>query len=152
MSMSTRTKNKLTDAVNTCFAKIGSANGTKMPPSERNDEPIAYELWLAHHLASLANKRKQQAEASAVAAGIINDKEKEPKPAGTREVLYNGNVVSVQLEVRQPSTRVDADKLLNYLTQRGVNIKLLQEAVAQASSETRPAHVFSTMLITDGLS
>ena len=151
MSMSTRTKNKLTDAVNTCFAKIGTTNGSKMPPSSRNDESIAYELWVAHHLTSLANKRKVAAEALAAREGIINDKERDPRPAGTKEVIYNGDVVSVQLEVRQPATRVDAEKLLDFLTTKGVNLKWLQEARQHASTEMRPAHVFSTMLITDGL-
>jgi predicted lipoprotein len=152
MALSSRVKNKLTDTVNTCFAKIGAVNGTKMPASGNNREPIAYELWLAHQLATLANKRKTRAEAEAVKAGIINDKEKEPKPAGTREVLFNGDVVSVQLEVRQPTTRVDHEKLVDFLVNKGVNLKWLQEAVEHASTETRPAHVFSTMLITDNMS
>jgi hypothetical protein len=152
MALSTRVKNKLTDTINTCFAKIGSANGTKMPTSGNNMEPVAYELWCAHHLATLANKRKAQAEAAAVREGIINDKEKDPRPAGTREVQFNGDVVSVMLEVRQPATRVDAEKLVDFLTNKGVNLKWLQEAVDFASSETRPAHVFSTMLITDNMS
>jgi hypothetical protein len=149
MSMSSRQRNTLVDKLNTSFAKLGTANGTVMPKSTSNLEPIAWNLWCAHHLATLANKRKERAEADAVKAGVIIDKEKDPQPAGTRTVLYNGDLVSVALEVRQPATRVSTDKVIEYLANHGVPGGLLDDAVAHATSTTRPAHVFSTMLITD---
>lgn len=152
MALSSRTKNKLTDAVNTCFHNIGKKNGTAMPSSERNEEPIAYELWLASQLSTLADKRKALAQTVAAREGVINDKEKDPKPPGTREVIYNGDVVSIALEVRQPATRVDADRMIDFLIQKGISSKLLFEAKDYATVQNRASHVFSPMLIANGLS
>jgi hypothetical protein len=149
MALTARAKNTLVDKLNTCFAKLGTSNGTGMPKSSSNAEPLAWELWCAHHILTLANKRKEKAEQAAVKAGVIPDKERDPQPAGTKSVIYNGEVVSIGLEVRQPSTRVSTDKLLNYLADHGVHQELLERAVESATSTTRPAHVFTTMLITN---
>src|SRR5206468_147218 len=102
MALTTRAKNTLVDKLNMCFAKLGVANGTAMPKSSSNTEPVAWELWCAHHVLTLANKRKEKAEQAAVKAGVIPDKERNPQPAGTKSVIYNGDVVSIALEVRQP--------------------------------------------------
>jgi hypothetical protein len=150
MSLSSRVKNKIVDTINTTFATIGNANGMRMPKSSDNREPAAWELYVAHHVLSLATKRKEQAEKAAIAAGVIIDKEKHPRPGGTREVVFNGDVVSVSLEVRQPSERVSAPLLCDYLNNKGVSRQLLDEAVAAVTTTTKPAHVFSTMLITNG--
>ena len=149
MALSSRVKNKLIDGMNTSFAAIGHSAGMKMPKSENNNESAAWEFFVAQHLMSMATKRKDVAEKDAITAGVIIDKEKEPKPEGTREVIYNGDVVSVALEVRTGGTRVAANVLIDYLESKGVSKKLLAEALAAATSKSRPAHVFTTMLITN---
>jgi hypothetical protein len=149
MALSSRVKNKLIDGINLAFASIGHTAGMKMPKSERNDEPAAWELFVAQHVLSLANKRKDNAEKDAIAAGVIIDKEKNPKPEGTREVIYNGDVVSIALEVRTAATRVSVNVLCDYLSEKGVSQKLLMEAMAFATDKSRAAHVFTTMLITN---
>jgi hypothetical protein len=149
MTLTARTKTQLVDKVNTCFTNIGITNGAKMPRSGDNREPIAWELWLGYHLARLASKRKANAEDAAVKAGLILDKEANPRPSGTKEVLFNGELVSISLEVRKASTRVDVDKLIAFLASKKIPAALLTEAVDYATFETRPAHVFDPVLITD---
>ena len=149
MALSSRVKNKLVDSMNVVFTNIGHAAGMKMPKSERNDESAAWELFVAQHLMSMATKRKDTAEKDAIAAGVIIDKEKDPKPEGTREVIYNGDVVSIALEVRAAGSRVAANIMMDYLASKGVSQKLLAEALAAATTKSRPAHVFTTMLITN---
>lgn len=150
MSLTARTKNVLVDRMNTCFATIGVNNGTKMPKSGNNREPVAWELWVAHHLTSLANKRKANAEDAAIKAGVIFDKEKNPKPPGTKEATFSGEVVTVSVEVRKPTTRVNVDKLLAFLAAtKKVSRSTLDAAVEHATETNRAAHVFDTMLITD---
>jgi hypothetical protein len=148
MALSSRVKNKLIDAINLSFASIGHTPGMKMPKSERNDEPAAWELFVAQHVLSLANKRKDNAEKDAIDAGVILDKEKNPKPEGTREVIYNGDVVSIAVEVRKAATRVSVNVLCDYLAGKGVSQKLLMEAMKVATDKSKAAHVFTTMLIT----
>jgi hypothetical protein len=135
------------DAINTTFASIGNANGMRMPKSDDNRESAAWDLFMAHHLVALAAKRKTVAEQAAVKAGVIIDKEKTPRPAGTREVCFSGNAVSVSLEVRNASPRVDTDKMADYLIAHKVSPALVHDAMVTATSLTKPAHVFTTMLV-----
>jgi hypothetical protein len=149
MALSSKVKNKLVDMMNMSFTNIGHTTGMKMPKSDNNNEHAAWELFVAQHLLSMATKRKDTAEKDAIAAGVIIDKEKAPKPEGTREVIYNGDVVSISLEVRTGGTRVSVNVMSDYLAEKGVPQKLLMEAMAFATSKSRPAHVFTSMLITN---
>jgi len=147
--MQSSDKNKLVDKVNTAFANIGKANGTKMPPSTNNSDSYAYDLWVAHQLVSLANKRKELAEKACIKAGIMLDKEKDPRPEGTKEVLFNGDNVAISLAVSNAAMRINNEKLVAYLAEHGVPGGILDDAIAHATSKSRPAHVFSTYLLTN---
>ena len=142
-------KNKLVDKVNTAFSNIGKANGTKMPPSTNNSDSYAFDLWIAHQLVALANKRKELAEKACIKAGIMLDKEKDPRPEGTKEVLFSGDNVAISLAVSNAAMRINNEKLVAYLAEHGVPGSILDEAIASASSKSRPAHVFSTYLLTN---
>lgn len=147
MALSSRQKNKLVDNINVAFDSVGSSNGTRMPKCESNLAPVAYEYWLAQHLASRANKRKEQAEKRAIDAGVLFDKDKHPREPGTRETIYACEIVSVNVEVRNPATRVDVSALLKFLAEKGVNQKLLDVALEQAQTRNKPAHVFTSALV-----
>ena len=147
--LSSSERNKLTDAVNTKFADIGKKNGTRMPASTSNTDSYAYDLWVAQQLVALANKRKEHAEKAAIKAGVLLDKEKNPQPEGSKQVVYNGDNVAISLAVSNAAARISIEKLLAYLTEHGVPGGLLDDAIANASSKSRPAHVFSTYLLTN---
>ncbi len=149
MSLSSRVKNKIVDTINTTFASLGHANGMRMPKSQNNHEAVAWELWTAKHVLSLAEKRKDAAERAAAQAGVINDKERDPLPAGTRAICYHGDIVDVQVEVRNASKRVNVDVMADYLVGKGVKQSLVDAARSAATKETKPAHVFTPMLVTE---
>lgn len=148
MALSSRMKNKIVDTMNTVFASIGNANGMRMPKSEDNRESLAWDFHIAKHVLSLAEKRKARAEEALVKAGILPDKEKNPLPAGTREIVFTGDSVSLMVEVRNAGPRVNAEKLLEYLRDHGVKQALLDEAAEQATTYPRPPHMFSAMWVT----
>jgi len=147
--LSSSERNKLVDKVNTAFNGIGKANGTKMPQSTNNLDTYAYDLWVAHQLVALANKRKLLAEKQAVLSGVMIDKEKDPRPEGTNDVLFTGDNVSVTLKVSNAANRVDSTVFFNYLADKGVPHELLIAALNEASTKSRPAHVFTTFLLTN---
>ena len=147
--LSSTQKNKIIDSINTMFSKIGSANGSKMPPSDNNRESVAWELFIAQHLNALAGKRKDQAEKAAVVAEVIVDKEKNPQPEGSSSVVYNGEHVHVMLKVSNAASRVDITKVMTYLLAHDVKPELVRAAVDKATTKNRPAHVFSTVLLTE---
>jgi predicted GNAT family acetyltransferase len=142
-------KNKLVDKINTAFTNIGRSNGTKLPKSDDNREPIAWELFIAQHLNAIAGKRKEQAEKAAVVAGVITDKEKNPKPEGSTSVEYTGEHVQIMLKVSSAAARVDITKVIEYLLGKGVQAELVRAAVDKATTKNRPAHVFTSVLLTE---
>lgn len=148
MSLSSRTKNALMDKFNTTFASIGTANGMKMPRSGNNREQYAWELFIAQYLHALAGKRKDAAEKMAIANGVIFNKDTDPKPAGTKEVVFSGEVVLTSVEVRSGAKRVDHKMFVDYLIDHGVKRELIEVAANTATVTNKPAHVFSTMLVT----
>jgi len=149
MALSSRVKNKLIDTINTAFGNIGNVTGMKMPRSDANQAPHAWEYWIACHLASLANKRKERAEQAAVRAGVLIDKEKDPHPAGTRDLIFNGDIVSIVLEVRKAAERVDPDEMIKQLIKLGVDEDMLLSVREAATKPSRPAHVFTAFLVTE---
>jgi hypothetical protein len=151
MTLSTRMVKILEDKINTCFQSIGATNGTRMPKSTNNREPIAWEYWLANHLARYADKRQKEAEAAAIAEGLIFDKVKNPMPPGTNQVLFNGEVVSISIRVSDPQTQVNVTDLVAFLRKKGVKPALLDEAIEAATKEKRAAHRFDASLITNGV-
>src|SRR5580765_4129431 len=112
-----------------------------MPKSSRNNEPAAWRLFIAHHLLARASKLKESAETDCVKDGVIFDKQKSPEEGGTKRTVYNGDVVTVVLEVRRASVRVDTDVLCDFLIAAKVPEKLVSAARLAASKPTKPAHV-----------
>jgi beta-phosphoglucomutase-like phosphatase (HAD superfamily) len=147
--LSSSDKNKLVDKVNTAFTNIGKSNGTKMPPSTSNTDSYAYDYWVAQQLASLANKRKEQAEKAAVKAGVLLDKEKNPQPEGNKQVVYHGDNVAISLAVSNAAERVNVDKFIEALAEAGISDHVVMAAKDKATSKSRPAHVFTTYLLTN---
>jgi hypothetical protein len=149
MSLSSRVKNKLVDSINTCFASIGHAAGMKMPKCESNLAPAAWEYFVAKHVYSLAGKRKDAAEKAAIEAGVIFDSEKTPHQPG-REMTFNGEIIAIALQVREGSERVNVVAFEAQLRILGVKQSIIDKAREAATTTSRPAHIFTPYLVTDG--
>jgi hypothetical protein len=94
----------------------------------------------------MAEKRRKDAEAALVKAGILPDAEKNPQAPGKYGNIYNDGVVSIDMEVRTPSNRVDYEKMVSYLEAHGVDTGLLYNAVAEATTTGRGAHVHTQLV------
>jgi hypothetical protein len=53
------------------------------------------------------------------------------------------------LKVSNAASRVDITKVMTYLLAHDVKAELVRAAVDQATTKNRPAHVFSTVLLTE---
>lgn len=149
MAMNERKHNELMDAINVAFKSIGNVAPTKPPRSKDNHGPIAWELFVARHLEAISKARCNVAKREAIHAQIIPDTDKEPKKPGFNQMIYTGDQVGIWLEVREPGTRVDCVRLCAFLKERKVSQKVIDEAVAYATVENKPAHVFRTSLVTE---
>ena len=118
----------------------------KPPRSKDNRASIAWDLFVAYTLKASAEVRYKKAAKAAVVANIMFDHEAHPLPPGTKQVIYAGDQVTVSVEVRTPYEKVDTDKLVSFLIGRNVNAKDLHDAVAHATTITKPAHVFRAEL------
>jgi hypothetical protein len=149
MSLTTNVRNRIVDAINVAFDAIGVDVLTKMPKPKMRDNksPIAWEYYVADHVAARARARLNNAKRAAINAGVIFDHEKFPRDPGTNEPVFSGEHVVVWLEVKTPATRVSADKMSEFLIAKGVDAKLIADAYASASSKTRPPHEFKVSLV-----
>lgn len=149
MSLTTTLRNRLIDSINVAFDAIGVDPPTKMPRLKKADNrsPAAWEYFIASHIASRARKRLDVAKAHAIEAGVIFDPTKAPRTEGTNEQVFSGEHVSIWLTVRTAATRVDVDKLCDYLTKNGVKTELVAKAYNQAKYKSSPAHEFKVSLV-----
>ena len=149
MSLTSKAKNRLIADINNLFSLIG----TKLPArSGNNKEPVAYEYFIASHLAKLAEGRREAALKAAVAEGVIPDvtdpaNQREP---GTDEFIFNGELVTIMLNVAKPRTQVDMKALSSYLIEQKVKPAVVNAAIEAASKPTRAGHKFTSMLNTNG--
>lgn len=148
---STKAVNSKIEALNAAFAAIGTpaGNGTAMPRSRRNLEPIAWEYLAAKHLAKIATARYEKAAREAIKAGVLFDHKAEPQPEGTSSVVYDGDVVRIVLSVTAGRPSIDHDSFCDDLAKRGVDAKILNSLTAKHTSPGSPPHTFTPSLVTD---
>lgn len=139
----------LTTAINNSFAAIGvKAEGTKMPRSKGNLEPLAWDVFLGKHLKRMADAREKKAVAAAVKAGVMFDPEKQPMVEGTNALIYAGEVVEISVGVTTAATRFDADAFVDALEKAGVPRKTLDRLRAAHTHANRCPHSFKATLVT----
>jgi hypothetical protein len=150
MAMTQTEANKLTAAMNSAFEKIGNSNGTRMPKTDSNMDPIAYEFHVAAHLERIAKRRKENAEKACVKEGVLFDTEKSPRKPGTSEAIYTGDNVVIILSVNNPSDRLDSKQFIAELIDAGVDVMVINRAMEVSTKPTRAPHKFTSTLRTEG--
>lgn len=148
MPLDTAKATMKTVAITEAFDAIGVAEPTRQPRSRRNNEPIAWEFFVATQLARLADARKRQAHEAAVNAGVLPDHEKEPLPEGAERSVYAGEVVTIALAVGVPVRRLDVKSFVKDLEKAGVARKLLDKLVEDNMVAARAPHKFTAALTT----
>lgn len=147
MALSSRLKNRLMDAINVAFGDVGATPDTRPPKTKDNRGPLAWEYFVADHLAKIAKARLAKAKAAAIKAGILFDHEKFPRKPGDNGLVFTGEQVGVFLTVKTPGKRIDTDKLYEALIARNVSERILNEAYEYAEYFTKPAHEFRPTLV-----
>jgi hypothetical protein len=137
-----------TAAITEAFMAVGVTGETRMPRSGSNHEPVAWEYFVALHLARLAEARKKKAHATALANGMVFDHETEPKPSGTHEVLHAGEIVEIAVKVSNASEHLDIEAFIAELEDVGVDPELIDNARSLHTKPGKPAHKFNASLIT----
>ncbi len=139
------------EAINTAFKNIGTpaGNGTAMPRGAKaNLEPIAWEVFMAKHLSKIAKAREAKAIKAAIVAGVMFDHEKNREPAGTNRVVYDGEVVRIDLSVGTGGAGIDHPGYVASLLAAGVDPKLLTRLANKHATVTAAPHSFSASLVT----
>lgn len=152
MPITTTVANKITNAINVAFKKIGSTNGT-LPPivaKPKNTEHFAWEYHVASQLQRVAEARKKEAFSECIKAGLFPDPEKEPSLPGSNHTVYAGDNVNITLTVKKGSARVDAKEFCDALLEAGVDPKIVAACRDVATQTTRAPHQFTSSLLTKG--
>ena len=138
-----------TEALTEAFASIGHAVGTQMPRSaNKTTEGLAWEFFTAKLLETRAKARTKKAIKAAIKGRVLFDHEEEPKPIGTNTVVYEGDVVRIDLEVGTPGTRLDVDALIPALVKAGLKLDKVNELVNRCTVENAAPHKFTASLVT----
>lgn len=117
-----------------------------------NTEPVAWRLFVSQRLKSYAEAFNKTAVKDAVAAGVLFDHSKKPKPAGVDEVVYHGDVVQVDLKTKNGSRVVDMDAVMAAIPAlfelSASEEKKLAALVAKHTKINNPPHTFTATLRT----
>jgi hypothetical protein len=140
--------NDRTGAVTAAFADIGRAGDTLLPRSRTTLDRLAEEFWRSQVLNRLAEKRKDESKAAAVAGGVLPDYKAEPSPVGTAETVYSGATVAITLRVNAQADHVDVPGLVADLEKAGVKPAVLRRLVRKHTTSFGGAHVFTASLVT----
>lgn len=141
--------NLLTTAINDAFAGIGKGPPTAMPRgSKNNTEPLAFEVLVSKRLAKLAAAREALAIRDAIKAGVMFDHKDDPLPEGTSKVVYDGDVVRIDLKVTGGRDGIDHDAYVADLEKAGVAPALLKRLAAKHATMSACPHSFTPSLVT----
>jgi hypothetical protein len=140
--------NSKTEAMNEAFGAIGHGAPVTMPRSKRNQEPLAWELFCAKFLRKAAEAREALAIKAAIKAGVIFDHKLAPEPDGTARVVYEGDVVRIDLKVTTGREGVDHDGFVESLLAAGVAPKLLDKLAVKHATVSAAPHSFTPSLVT----
>lgn len=137
-----------TEALTDAFASIGHAAGTLMPRSaNKATEPLAWEVFAAKLLEKAAAARTTRAIKAAVKGGVMFDHKEDPRPIGTNTVIYDGDVIRIDLEVGTPGTRLDIDALIPALVKAGLRLDRVNELVNRWTIENAAPHKFTASIV-----
>lgn len=138
-----------TEALTQAFTDIGHAAGTLMPRSvNKASEPLAWEFFAAKLLEKIAAARTKRAIKEAVKGGVMFDHSQHPEPIGTNRVVYDGDVIRIDLEVGTPGTRLDVDALIPALVKAGLRLDRVNELINKHTTENAAPHKFVASLVT----
>lgn len=141
--------NSKTEALTEAFSEIGHAAGTQMPRSvNKSTEPLAWEFFTAKLLETVAAARTKKAIKAAIKGGVLFDHKDDPRPIGTNAVIYDGDVIRINLAVGTPGTRVDIDALIPALVKAGLKLETVNKLVNRCTVENAAPHKFSASLVT----
>lgn len=138
-----------TEALTDAFAAIGHAAGTLMPRSvNKSTEPLAWEFYTAKLLETAAAARTRKAIKAAIKGGVLFDHKDDPRPIGTNAVIYDGDVIRIDLEVGTPGTKLDVDALIPALVKAGLRLDRVNELINRHTVENAAPHKFTASLVT----
>jgi hypothetical protein len=145
--------NTKTLAITNALALIGDTPPTQMPRSgNKNTEAVAWEVFVAKLLEKTAKARTTKAVKAAIAAGVMFDHEEDPCPVGTNKVVYDGDIVRIDLEVGTPGMHLEVKTLMPALVKASKGALTLEKVstiFTQHMVENAAPHKFTPSLVTD---
>lgn len=117
------------------FEALGTKNGTAVPEGATDNRfAIAYEMFVAYHISSMAEKRKDKAKKAALDAGILLDNYKPSSEVS----IYVEDGLAIIAKTASPAQRLDPAILRGKLI-REVGEKKAQEIIDFSTKESKPA-------------
>lgn len=154
MASTVATATAKTDCIIDTFTGIGKADGSDMPrwsgdKADKAAGEAAWEYHVASALLRLAENRRTAAIKAAIKLGVMFDHKKEPLPAGSNRVVYQGPIVEIAVAVADGGRAgLFVDGFVADLVKAKVDPKLVERLRLKNRTETAPSHSFTSSLVT----
>lgn len=129
------------------FDRIGTTNGTTVPPTKRNTDSLAWELYRATELERYAKQRKDAAAKACIDAGLMFDHKENPLPAGTEQTIYDGEIVQITVKVNNAAPRFNSSKLKAEMIRNKISSEIADKVYQACLVDGSPAHTFRAVPI-----
>jgi len=119
-----------------------------LPTAASNTGAVALRYWLWNWVSKQVQAKVKVADKEAIRVGALFDHKDKPLAPGTNLEIYRDDNVSIGVEVRQPSRRLDINRLKLLLINTGrISESELDEMIDAATNDTAPAHLFRSTLV-----
>lgn len=138
---------------NKIAAQLKAIGDALCPPSQNNTEGVAWDYYVAAKIEAYGKASKKAVVKLAIKQGVLFDHEKTPKEPGTDEDVYHGDVIAINLKVKEPSQTFDGKKFYAALVSQKLvsdsNMVDVDALYEECFKESRPAHTFTPTLLSE---
>jgi len=121
-----------------------------LPSAASNTGAVALRYWLWNRVDGFVKAKCRAIDKEALSAGVLFDHKDNPQAPGTDLEFYRDDHVSIRVEVRTATTRLNINRLKLLLVQSGcISATALDELIDEATTTNAPPHFFRSSLVDD---
>lgn len=135
---------KVKSAALKALGELGTKNGHKCPSKNNIDSYL--HMLLVYDIAKKWSEKVYKRELENVIEQFGLESVIHDVPAGNTGALLNGDAYILNLEKKNPATRLDAKELIIQLRKAGVEAEIIAAAIRAATKENAPAKSYTVAL------
>jgi len=135
---------------NTIATQLDAVGKGIMPQSNNNRESEAWDYFIGTKIEKFGKAMRDKARKKAIKVGVLFDHEKAPMPPGTDEVVFAGDVITINCTVKAGAESVDGRAFYNAVLAARIidaaDLPVFKQLFDNATKVNRGAHTFAAEL------